>query len=212
MTKILTVTHHQNSQLIEKKSRFIADIWPIKSEQDAKDAITNVQQKNREANHVVFAYILGLKSETQRLSDNGEPSGTAGKPVLDAITKNNLVNILITVTRYFGGIKLGAGGLIRAYSSAAAKVINETNIFQLIRQDQLTVTLDYASLDRLQYFVQQQQAKIIHSDYAQQVSLTLLVPTNTSASFQKALTNLFSARIEIKKTGETLSPFPVAKD
>ncbi|MFT8878674.1 MAG: YigZ family protein [Oenococcus sp.] len=209
MTELLTVTSHNSFELIEKKSRFIAEIFPIESEETAKNAIANVQQNNREANHFVFAYTLGLKSETQKESDNGEPSGTAGKPVLDVIAKNNLVNVLITVTRYFGGIKLGAGGLIRAYSGAAAKVVEQTKIFQLVLQDKLAVTADYASLDRLQYFIQQHHAEITKSDYGQQVNVILLIPTADSSRFQEELINLFSARIGIKKIAEILSPTPI---
>ncbi|WP_143875772.1 YigZ family protein, partial [Oenococcus oeni] len=116
MKQLITVKQNSTKELIIKKSRFISDIYPLKEEQEAKKIIENVRKKNPNANHVVFAYTVGLNREIQRMSDNGEPVGTAGKPVLDAITKNNLINVLITVTRYFGGIKLGAGGLIRAYS------------------------------------------------------------------------------------------------
>ncbi|OIM80146.1 YigZ family protein, partial [Oenococcus oeni] len=169
MKQLITVKQNSTKELIIKKSRFIADIYPLKEEQEAKKIIENVRKKNPNANHVVFAYTVGLNREIQRMSDNGEPVGTAGKPVLDAITKNNLINVLITVTRYFGGIKLGAGGLIRAYSQSASQTIENAQLATLVNYDRLQLIFDYSLIDKLKYFIEKQKAVVMETNYQTKV-------------------------------------------
>ncbi|MFT8329502.1 MAG: YigZ family protein, partial [Oenococcus oeni] len=185
---------------------FIADIYPLKEEQEAKKIIENVRQKNPNANHVVFAYTVGLNQEIQRMSDNGEPVGTAGKPVLDSITKNNLINVLITVTRYFGGIKLGAGGLIRAYSQSSSQTIENAQLATLVNYDRLQLIFDYSLIDKLKYFIEKQKAVVMETNYQTKVQAVILVETSDSKKFQKRLIDLFSGRIIVKKINEELRP------
>ncbi|EAV39697.1 YigZ family protein [Oenococcus oeni] len=206
MKQLITVKQNSTKELIIKKSRFIADIYPLKEEQEAKKIIENVRKKNPNANHVVFAYTVGLNREIQRMSDNGEPVGTAGKPVLDAITKNNLINVLITVTRYFGGIKLGAGGLIRAYSQSASQTIENAQLATLVNYDRLQLIFDYSLIDKLKYFIEKQKAVVMETNYQAKVQAVILVETSDSKNFQKRLIDLFSGRIIVKKINEELRP------
>nr|WP_235043524.1 YigZ family protein [Oenococcus oeni] len=203
---MITVKQNSTKELIIKKSRFIADIYPLKEEQEAKKIIENVRKKNPNANHVVFAYTVGLNREIQRMSDNGEPVGTAGKPVLDAITKNNLINVLITVTRYFGGIKLGAGGLIRAYSQSASQTIENAQLATFVNYDRLQLIFDYSLIDKLKYFIEKQKAVVMETNYQTKVQAVILVETSDSKNFQKRLIDLFSGRIIVKKINEELRP------
>nr|WP_239644237.1 YigZ family protein [Oenococcus oeni] len=203
---MITVKQNSTKELIIKKSRFIADIYPLKEEQEAKKIIENVRKKNPNAKHVVFAYTVGLNREIQRMSDNGEPVGTAGKPVLDAITKNNLINVLITVTRYFGGIKLGAGGLIRAYSQSASQTIENAQLATLVNYDRLQLIFDYSLIDKLKYFIEKQKAVVMETNYQTKVQAVILVETSDSKNFQKRLIDLFSGRIIVKKINEELRP------
>nr|WP_226489979.1 YigZ family protein [Oenococcus oeni] len=203
---MITVKQNSTKELIIKKSRFIADIYPLKEEQEAKKIIENVRKKNPNANHVVFAYTVGLNREIQRMSDNGEPVGTAGKPVLDAITKNNLINVLITVTRYFGGIKLGAGGLIRAYSQSASQTIENAQLATLVNYDRLQLIFDYSLIDKLKYFIEKQKAVVMETNYQTKVQAVILVETSDSKNFQKRLIDLFSGRIIVKKINEEPRP------
>ncbi|KGH69334.1 hypothetical protein X286_03870 [Oenococcus oeni IOEB_9517] len=206
MKQLITVKQNSTKELIIKKSRFIADIYPLKEEQEAKKIIENVRKKNPNAKHVVFAYTVGLNREIQRMSDNGEPVGTAGKPVLDAITKNNLINVLITVTRYFGGIKLGAGGLIRAYSQSASQTIENAQLATLVNYDRLQLIFDYSLIDKLKYFIEKQKAVVMETNYQTKVQAVILVETSDSKNFQKRLIDLFSGRIIVKKINEELRP------
>ncbi|AVI94495.1 putative translation regulator (yvyE) [Oenococcus oeni] len=206
MKQLITVKQHSTKELIIKKSRFIADIYPLKEEQEAKKIIENVRQKNPNANHVVFAYTVGLNREIQRMSDNGEPVGTAGKPVLDSIAKNNLIDVLITVTRYFGGIKLGAGGLIRAYSQSASQTIENAQLATLVNYDRLQLIFDYSLIDKLKYFIEKQKAVVMETNYQTKVQAVILVETSDSKNFQKRLIDLFSGRIIVKKINEELRP------
>ncbi len=206
MKQLITVKQNSTKELIIKKSRFIADIYPLKEEQEAKKIIENVRKKNPNANHVVFAYTVGLNREIQRMSDNGEPVGTAGKPVLDAITKNNLINVLITVTRYFGGIKLGAGGLIRAYSQSASQTIENAQLATLVNYDRLQLIFDYSLIDKLKYFIEKQKAVVMETNYQTKGQPVILVETSDSKNFQKRLIDLFSGRIIVKKINEELRP------
>ncbi len=206
MKQLITVKQNSTKELIIKKSRFIADIYPLKEEQEAKKIIENVRKKNPNANHVVFAYTVGLNREIQRMSDNGEPVGTAGKPVLDAITKNNLINVLITVTRYFGGMKLGAGGLIRAYSQSASQTIENAQLATLVNYDRLQLIFDYSLIDKLKYFIEKQKAVVMETNYQTKVQAVILVETSDSKNFQKRLIDLFSGRIIVKKINEELRP------
>ena len=130
MQEYRTVKAMAEAELVEKRSRFIAQVFPIKSEAEALEHIANAKKKYWDARHNVYAYIL-REGGTCRYTDDGEPSGTAGAPICNVLEKRGLTNILVVITRYFGGIKLGAGGLVRAYSKSVLEAINEAEILEV---------------------------------------------------------------------------------
>ena len=166
-------------ELIEKKSRFIARVWEVHSEDEALEIISNTRKKYYDARHVCSAYVIGAGNEIMRFSDDKEPSGTAGKPILDVIVSNNIHNCLITVTRYFGGILLGAGGLTRAYSSSAALATSqareEQKILSLLQGEKILITCDYTSAGKIQYILGNENIGILDTVYADKVSFEIAV-------------------------------------
>ena len=139
-------------EIIEKKSRFIATVRPVKSEEEASAFIAEIKKKYWNATHNCFAYVIGERRECVRCSDDGEPSGTAGAPMLNILNKNGFANVLIVVTRYFGGTLLGTGGLIRAYSEATLKVINESKIVKQKMGYEMKVVIPYKELEKFKYY------------------------------------------------------------
>lgn len=171
----LTIAHNHQSELIIKKSRFICSVFRIENEEMAKDFIAATKKEHRKANHNCFAYVLGDQDHIQRQSDDGEPSGTAGVPILESLQLTEVHNVLAIVTRYFGGIKLGAGGLIRAYSNAATQAIHEAGLVQKILQASLAIKIAYQNHDTLTYFLQQQHLEIADEQYSVDVTVTIFI-------------------------------------
>src|SRR5574337_1008140 len=143
-----------------KKSRFICQLKRVYSEAEARDFITSVKKQHHKANHNVSAFTVGDQQEIQRTSDDGEPSGTAGMPMLDILKKREIINVVAVVTRYFGGIKLGAGGLIRAYVGSVNHAIDAVGLVEFINQRELILNLDYSLYDSLQRFLKKKKIKI----------------------------------------------------
>lgn len=195
----LEVANSGINELDIKKSKFIASIKPIHSEDEAQRFINQISEKNKKANHNCYAYVVGLDDHIQHATDNGEPSGTAGVPILEALTKNHLHNTVIVVTRYFGGIKLGAGGLIRAYSNSASEVIKKVGITTMILKTELIITLSYKLNDQLQDYLKKNNDLVSDVSYGEKVSVTTAVISENVDSFVKDLNNLFSANLSITK-------------
>lgn len=170
-----TIKTDTNHELVIKKSRFICHLKKIASEEEAREFISSIGQAHRKANHNCFAYLIGDHDEIQRESDNGEPSGTAGVPILEALQKRGLHNVCAVVTRYFGGIKLGAGGLIRAYSNVTSTAIEEAGIVQRITQTILAIEVPYKLHDQLLYHLQQIPLEIADEVYGVNVTVTTQV-------------------------------------
>ena len=164
MEEFKTINSSMEIEIIEKKSKFIANIFYIETENEAQDFIKSIKKKYHDARHNCFAYKLN-KDEISRFSDDGEPSGTAGNPILNVIEKNNLSNVLIVVTRYFGGILLGTGGLVRAYSEAAKKVLDESNIITKIYGANYKVIVDYTEFDDFKYYCKKNNIEVENIEY-----------------------------------------------
>ena len=141
-------------EIIEKKSRFIANIFPVTTEEEALEKITAMRKKYYDARHNCFAYILGENKDTVRCSDDGEPSGTAGRPMLDILDGQGIYNVVAVVTRYFGGTLLGTGGLVRAYSGAMKEGLNHCVLLEKETGYPLTVTVDYNEVGKIQYLAE----------------------------------------------------------
>ncbi|MEG0369484.1 MAG: YigZ family protein [Hungatella sp.] len=163
-------------ELTEKKSRFLAVSRPIHSEEEASAFIEEIRKKYRDASHHCFAYVLGDACRVQRCSDDGEPSQTAGLPILDVLLGRELHDLCVVVTRYFGGTLLGTGGLIRAYSGAAAAALDHSRILEKCHGTKVEIHTDYNSIGKLQYRLEQQKVRTLETSYTDQVVMTVLVP------------------------------------
>lgn len=188
----LTIKANGVHEIDIKKSRFICTLARIKDEAQAKSIIQKVTKQNEKANHNCYAYVLGTTDQIQRESDNGEPSGTAGIPILEVLKMNELHNVLAVVTRYFGGIKLGAGGLIRAYSNATSTTIDAVGIVNLVTKKEIKLTIDYNQLDKLKYFLDTNTIPIESTDYTDKVKLIVPIEETQLAHFVQQLKDLLS--------------------
>ncbi|BCN30040.1 YigZ family protein [Anaeromicropila herbilytica] len=172
-------------EIIEKKSRFIATVVPVDTEEEALTFIEAQKKKYWDARHNCSAYVIGSKNEIIRCSDDGEPSGTAGKPMLEILVKEEIHNALVVVTRYFGGVLLGTGGLIRAYQKATKEGLNKSIIINKSLGYQLEVNTDYNGIGKIQYIIGQMNITTVDTDYTDEVTIHLLLPPRDLDCFQK---------------------------
>lgn len=182
-----------------KKSRFICHLKRISNEEEARDFIAQVKKDNRTANHNCMAYTVGLRQEIQRTSDDGEPSGTAGVPILEILKKKEIFNVCAVVTRYFGGIKLGAGGLIRAYAGAVNHAVEAVGLVQFIEQTELILKLEYGLFDQLQRFIDSQKLTLSETKFLADVTVSVFVDEAQIETFLLELTDIFSGKITAQK-------------
>ena len=176
-----------SAQITEKKSRFIGDVYNIENEEDALYYINETKKKYWDARHHCYAYIIGNNNEIKRFSDDGEPSGTAGKPILDVLDKSGIANCLIIVTRYFGGTLLGTGGLIRAYSEAAKSGIEASGIMEVKKGIKAQIDADYNSFGKIQYMCMERNIIIMGTEYSENVHINMIIEESEYAHFQKAV-------------------------
>lgn len=193
-----TIYQNGEHQIEIKKSKFICHLFRIENEEQAKEYIAKIKKEHYKANHNCSAYMLGENFEIQRSSDDGEPSGTAGVPMLEVLKKNQLQNTLAIVTRYFGGIKLGAGGLIRAYSTSVSEALKEIGIVQGKLQQILDIIIDYPQLGKLQNYLENEQIAIQEINYLEQITVKVAIDINQCESFQNALIDLFNNQLSIQ--------------
>lgn len=176
-------------EYIVDKSRFITTIYPCTTEEEAQAFIGRINKEFWDATHNCTAYALGPKQEQQRSSDNGEPSGTAGKPMLEVLKKTGVTNVAVVVTRYFSGIKLGAGGLIRAYSHSVAETLRLAPKELHTTRTQLQATIDYSLYGAVERFVQDQKLHY-EANFGEHVTVTILVPPTDVEGIQKELQDM----------------------
>lgn len=177
-----------------QKSKFITHLRHIETEEEARAFIQAMKKKYFDARHNCSAYVLGENADKQKSNDDGEPGGTAGNPILEAIKKNKLTNIVVVVTRYFGGIKLGAGGLIRAYSHAAVLGLEAATVLAMTPFQQLDVTVSYDMLATVEHWMRQNEIRSREADYAENVTLHLLIPPESTENVRTELTDLTSGK------------------
>lgn len=181
-------------ELIEKKSRFIATVKPVDSEEEALEFIAGIKKKYWNARHNCFAFVIGERNEIQRCSDDGEPQGTAGRPMLDVLLGEDVHNVAVVVTRYFGGILLGTGGLVRAYSKSVQLGLAASTIIEKTAGSRITIQTDYNGVGKLQYLLGQRGIPIVDSQYTDVVRLELLVEASAVQELQEAVTEATSGR------------------
>lgn len=189
-----------------KKSVFISHVKHVETEETARDFVQEIKKKYFDATHNCSAWILGETGDKQKSNDDGEPGGTAGNPILDAIKKNELTNIAVVVTRYFGGIKLGAGGLIRAYSHTAALGIAAAKIVQMTTFKKISLTVEYPLLAQVENFLRNKKIRVENSEYAVDVTINILLEPEGVESFLSDLTELTAANFLAEDLGEILIP------
>ena len=175
-------------EIVEKKSRFIATIRPVDSEEEALSFIAEMRKKYWDATHNCTAFVIGENHEQMRCNDDGEPSQTAGRPMLDVLLGEDVHNCCAVVTRYFGGTLLGTGGLVRAYSAAVKEGLRNCQILEKQLARKLTVETDYTGLGKIQYILGEEKISTLDSQYADKVSLTLLVPVDQLDPLMEKLT------------------------
>lgn len=190
-------------EVVEKKSRFIASIFPVHSEEEALEYISRIRKKYYDARHNCFAYVIGEKNETERCSDDGEPSGTAGRPMLDVLTGQGLHDVLVVVTRYFGGTLLGTGGLVRAYSAAVKEGLAHCRIQEKIRGCLVTFETDYNGLGKVQYIAAGMGLTEQESRYGEKVELVYVVPMEKVEALEREVTEKTGGRTVIDRGEET---------
>ena len=201
MKEYKTVEFESKDEFVEKKSRFIGYVKPVKTQEQATNFINSIKSKHWDATHNVSAFVL-RENNIQRSSDDGEPSGTAGVPTLDVLLKENLVDVCVVVTRYFGGTLLGAGGLIRAYSHSSKIAVEAGHIITMAPCKVLSVSVDYSFYDRLNILLCEFNANIENSEFTDNVTVTFSVREKTVLLLQDKLTQLSNGKYILKEIGE----------
>lgn len=183
-----------SAEITEKKSRFIANLAPVTGEQQALDYLAAVKKQYWDARHSCHAYVIGEHSEITHCSDDGEPSGTAGKPMLAVLTGADLHNCIAVVTRYFGGVLLGTGGLVRAYTSAVQEALKVCETADREKGARLSVRFGYEMAGAVQYLVSSENIPVLSSEYSDAVTMQILVPEARLASLIDAITQRTSGK------------------
>ena len=198
----LTIKDEVSSEFEEKKSIFIGHAKRVYNEDEARAFINKIRSEHKEATHNVYAYILGENMGVQRYSDDGEPQGTAGIPVLEVVKKNLVTDIVVVVTRYFGGILLGAGGLVRAYSKGAALAIKDGGIVEKVKGCILDISMDYDLLGKVQYICGQKSWYIENIEYTDRVKATLYCEVNNLETIKRSIVEATSGRASFSTSEE----------
>lgn len=189
-------------EIVEKKSRFIATLAPVHSEEEAVAFIDSIKKKYWDARHNCSAFVLGERAQVTRCSDDGEPSGTAGKPMLEVLLGAGVRNAAVVVTRYFGGTLLGTGGLVRAYTQAVQAGLENCSVARMQYGCELGIRTDYNGIGKIQYLLGQRGLEIKSSEYTDIVTLKLEVPFEECGALCKELTEATAGRAKIEELGK----------
>ena len=187
ITISLYVYEGGQGEITEKKSRFIATVRPVESEDEAVSFINETKKKYWDARHNCSAFVIGKRQELTRCSDDGEPAGTAGRPMLDVLLKENIHNAAIVVTRYFGGVLLGTGGLVRAYQQATKAGLSASEIIEKKDGAVLFIRTDYTGIGRLQYLFAQEKITVMDTAYEADVLVKAVIPENDKKRIEKTI-------------------------
>ena len=204
----LTIASNTTYEQTIKKSRFICSIARVSSDEEAQQFIASIQAANKKATHNCFAYMIGDNDLIQRESDNGEPSGTAGIPILESLKLAKIHNVVAVVTRYFGGIKLGAGGLIRAYSNTTTEAIHQAGLVQRIKQAILKITVTYALHDPLLYYLKENNLEVADEEYGVNVETSIYVNETDLKDVKEKLINRFNDQLQITEADQRFNEIP----
>lgn len=209
LEKYLSVAGETQTEKIIEKSKFITTSRHVESEEEAKEFIAEISKNYSDATHNCYAYICDKRSNFLRFSDDGEPQGTAGMPILEVIKSKRLTEVAVVVTRYFGGIKLGAGGLLRAYSGCAAENLDAAQKVLYETCSELKITVDYPSIDAALRYFSESNADLINTDYLNEVVFTVAVKKAEEEEFVSALINRLNGKVKTEKLREYFFPFKI---
>ena len=184
-----------------KKSRFICHAKRVYSEEEARNFITTIKKEQYKATHNCSAFIIGERSEIKRTSDDGEPSGTAGVPMLGVLENHNLTNVCVVVTRYFGGIKLGAGGLIRAYAGSVALAVKEIGIIEIKEQAGIAIQMSYAQYQEYNNFLKEHNLMELDTNFTDQVNTMIYIDKEEKENIKAALVEFFNGKVTLTDQG-----------
>ena len=197
-----------SGEIIEKKSRFIANVRKVESEAEAVAFIEEMKKRYYDARHNCSAFVIGSRGEMTRCSDDGEPSGTAGRPMLEVLLGSEIRNVAVVVTRYFGGTLLGTGGLVRAYTQAVQEALKNCPTAMMKYGKRIQVDTDYNGIGKILYFMGQQGLSQESSEYTDKVSITVLVPGEQAEHFCKEVIELTAGRSSVTVLEEVFYPVP----
>ena len=191
-------------EIEEKKSRFICHVEPVETEEEAVSFINAKKKEYWDARHNCSAFVIGKNAELTRCSDDGEPAGTAGRPMLEVLLNEEIRNVAVVVTRYFGGVLLGTGGLVRAYQAAVKAGLENSRIIEKREGIRATLTADYTIVGKLQYIFDKNKYTVLGSKYEESVTFTLLIPSEDWNSAQSAVTEATAGQCELLKEDECI--------
>lgn len=195
--KFLTIKEEISAELQEKKSRFIANIFYVETEEEASQKLAQIKKTHHDAKHNVYAFRLS--SGLEKYSDDGEPSGTAGVPILDILRGENLSNVLIVVTRYFGGILLGTGGLVRCYGGSAKQALENAKRVEMKLCTEYEVCTEYENYNSLLYYFNKNNIKVLENNFEEKIKIIVLVENTNSDNFLHDLSEITNRNCNINK-------------
>lgn len=201
LSNYFTVKNEGINQLIIQKSRFIGYVKRVETEEAAQSFISEIKKKHHDANHNCSAYMIGDNNQIQKANDDGEPSGTAGVPMLEVLKKQDLKDTVIVVTRYFGGIKLGAGGLIRAYGSTTSQAIAATGVVERQLMQGISIVVSYSLLGKLENVLRNSDHVLDSINYLEQVEFIVYVRNGEEAKFREWITDITSDQVTFEAKG-----------
>ena len=209
MKKFITIKEDSYDEFVEKKSTFITHLVRVTNEEEARDFIQKMKKKHYDATHVCSCYVVGDNNEITRANDDGEPSGTAGAPMLDVLVKNEIKNVCATVIRYFGGTKLGTGGLVRAYGGGVINALKNATLVERKDALEIRLELDYSLNGKIEYEIEKTNFIVNNLEYTDKIIYTIYVMEEDYESFQSWIANLTNGQFKILSTHEKQLEFDI---
>ena len=209
MKKFITIKENSYDEFVEKKSTFITHLVRVTSEEEARGFIQKMKKKHYDATHVCSCYVVGDNNEITRANDDGEPSGTAGAPMLDVLVKNEIKNVCATVIRYFGGTKLGTGGLVRSYGGGVINALKNATLVERKDALEIRLELDYSLNGKIEYEIEKTNFIVNNLEYTDKIIYTIYVMEEDYDSFQSWIANLTNGQFKILSTHEKQLEFDI---
>ena len=203
-----TLREENSAEFIINKSRFIGYGCPCQTEEEALAFLARIRQRHKDATHNCYAYIIGLNSGVMRYSDDGEPGGTAGMPIIEVMKARGVVNCAVVVTRYFGGVLLGAGGLVRAYAQGSKVALDAAGVVQMEKSARHMIEVDYSTWQRLEYFLRSAPAIVLGTEFTDRVLCTLMVRCTDEERLLAEIARVTDGRAETLEDGTLYYPWP----